>query len=81
VTQPGLVDDELVTKALQAAIQAGVPRQTVDADLVELASGPQDEMTPIVLAGRLFWRARLARAAAARATGLSASGRSAPASA
>jgi hypothetical protein len=41
-------------KALTAAVEAGVPRDMIDAELVEAASGPDDEFAPIILAGRLW---------------------------
>jgi hypothetical protein len=52
--------DPDVVEALDAAIAAGVPRETIDRELVEAAKGPDDELTPIILAGRLFRLARLA---------------------
>ena len=51
-------DDPDVVKAVGIAVEAGVAPAVIDEELREAAAGPQDELTPILLAGRLLARAR-----------------------
>jgi hypothetical protein len=56
-----LADDHEVVEAVRAAIDAGVPRATIGRELELAFEGPDDELAPIVLAGRLRRQARLQR--------------------
>jgi hypothetical protein len=54
--------DPDVTAALEAAVEAGVPRSLVDRELVEAVRlEPDDEFRPVLLAGRLLRLARVQR--------------------
>jgi hypothetical protein len=53
--------DPDVAEAIEAAIAAGVARETIDAVLVAAADEPDDEFRPILLCGRLLALARTRR--------------------
>lgn len=47
--------DAGVAAALEAAVEAGVPRSVIDRELVEAVTlEPDDELRPVILAGRLY---------------------------
>jgi hypothetical protein len=47
--------DPHVAAALEAAVDAGVPRSLIDRELVEAVTlEPDDELRPVILAGRLY---------------------------
>jgi hypothetical protein len=54
--------DPDVAAALVAAVAAGVPRSRIERELVEAVTlEPQDELTAVILAGRLYQLARASR--------------------
>jgi hypothetical protein len=59
--------DPDVVGAIEAAIAAGVSRETIDAELVASAAEPDDEFRPILLAGRLLALARARRSQGSQA--------------
>jgi hypothetical protein len=61
-----LAADAGVREAIEIAVEAGVPAELIDADLAEAVAGPQDELTGVLLEGRLLWRARQQRGRAPR---------------
>jgi hypothetical protein len=58
-----LAADPDVAQALRGAVDAGVPATVIDADLLEFAEGPQNQLTALLLAGRLWSRVRELRLA------------------
>ena len=66
MTQLDLAADPNVRKAIEAAVEAGVAPELIDSDLAEAVRGPQDELTGVLLEGRLGWRARRQQAHASR---------------
>jgi hypothetical protein len=50
--------DPDVTRALAHAVNSGVSRQEIDRVLVDATHEPDDELAPIVVAGRLYGLAR-----------------------